>query len=641
MTIRRQHWLVALLLVAVTLAAFWRVLGAEFVLYDDDRYVTDNSRIKTGFTTENLKWAFTTGYQATWQPLTWLSYMPEWRIYGANPFGYHLTNLLLHLANVLLLFLVLNRMTGSLWRSGFVAALFGIHPLRVESVAWVAERKDVLSGLFWMLTMWAYVRYTERTTLRRYMLVAVFLALGLMAKPMLVTLPFALLLLDYWPLNRLTFGKPGARSQLVRLILEKVPLLALSAASSAMTYHVQQVWGAAPTLKQLSLGIRLATSVWAYAKYLWMTVWPRGLAFFYPHPANTLPEWQVAGAWVLLALTTVLVIRAGRPRPYIAVGWLWYLGTLVPVIGLIQTGSHALADRFTYIPLIGIFIIAAWGVPDVASRLSPKLHARVIAIFGSAAVAAFAACTWVQTGYWQNSVVLFERALRVTSRNYLAHTNLAIALAEKDDLTEAAKHSRAAVRINPTYAHAHLSLGMVLTRQGKLDEAVSALREAIRLKPDLAPAYNALGNALSQQGKLDEAVEAYTEAVQKAPDYAQAHYNLGVALSELGKIEAAVAEYRAAVRFNPEYAQAYHNLGSALDDLSKIDEAMAAYREAIRIKPDLAEAHNNLAVDLYYAGRYAEAWKEVRLSRKYGAEPAPDFLDALSNKMAEGVRSNE
>jgi tetratricopeptide (TPR) repeat protein len=686
----RTVLILSLLLATVTFAAYWRILGNDFVSYDDDVYVTTNITVRQGFTPESLRWAFSTMHGGNWHPLTWLSHMLDVELYDLKPWGHHLTSLLLHIINTVLLFLILARMTGSPWRSGFVAALFGIHPLHVESVAWVAERKDVLSTLFWILTMWAYVRYTEHPGVRRYLPVVVLFALGLMAKPMLVALPFVLLLLDYWPLKRFSGVKvqssrfkvavPATNTQHLtpntlststkRIVLEKAPLFALAAISSVVTFVAQQKGGAVVALDKFSPGVRIADSLVAYVAYLGKMLWPAKLAVFYPHPGPRLPEWQVVGAGVLLTLITGLAIRAGRRRRYVAVGWLWYAVTLVPVIGLVQVGAQSMADRYTYVPMIGLFILAAWGIPDVLSRVMPSPLQRAILPTAACAVTLLlAALTCNQTGYWKNDIPLFKHAIKVTGDNYVAELNLGIALEAQGKVKEAVKHYREALRLNPRsvrahnnmgfafdeqgrtdaaiaqyrealrldprFALAHTNLGNVFAKQGKLEAAIEEYEEAIRLRPDLAIARNCLGNALARQGKLDQAIREYTAALRADPYYPQAHYNLAVVLDGKGKTRRAVEEFKKAVELKPDYPEAYHNLGSALDDLERLDEAMRAYRKAIRLKPDLAEAHNNLAVDLYYKGRYAEAWKEVRLSRKYGAQPAPGFLKALAEKMPE------
>jgi len=644
---RHRHLLVALLLAIITLASFWRVLGCGFINYDDTSYVTLNRHVQAGFTKGAVKWAFTARYEATWQPLVWLSYMLDHQLYGLKPYGYHLTNLLLHIANTLLLFLVLGRMTKSLWRSAFVAALFAIHPLHVESVAWVAERKDVLSGLFWMLAMWAYVSYASRGGAWRYVLVTLALGLGLMSKPMLVTLPFALLLLDYWPLRRFTPGT-GRAGPGWKLVWEKAPLFALAAASSVVTYVVQQEQGALSSLRQIPLGVRVANSFLAYAQYIRKMFWPHDLAVIYPHTMMSSPSvYRLIGAILLFLCLSALAVHAWRQRPYLAVGWLWYLGTLVPMIGIVQTGAHALADRFTYIPLIGIFIMIAWGVPDllVSARVDRR-YSRAPAVLAVLVTAALVVCTRVQVSYWRSSITLFRHALRVTTGNYVAHNCLGQALGVQGKTDQALSHLYKALAIQPTYSPVHRNLGSILLRQGRLDESIAHLHEALRLNSNDPVAHCDLGVALSGQGRFKEAIAHLSKALEIDPGLdvarrnlgavsATSHYTAGIALDEQGKTGEAIREYREAISLDPSLAQAHNNLGLALRSQGKGDEAIREFREASRLKPALVSAHNNLAVSLYVKGDYAGAWKEVNLCRKYGLEPHPDFLKALSQKMPE------
>ena len=773
-----QHIAAAALTLAI-LVVFWQVLGHGFV-FDDDPYVADNPHVNNGLSLSAVKWAFTGIHGANWHPLTSLSHMLDSQLYGLKPRGHHLTNLLFHIANTILLLLVLTRMTGSFWRSSFVAALFAVHPLHVESVAWIAERKDVLSTFFWLLTMWAYLRYAQHPNLRRYATVAVLFALGLMAKPMLVSLPFVLLLLDYWPLGRLSLGDRKKRnfwSAARKLIWEKAPLFALAAASSVVTIVAQQKGGAMIALERFPFGVRAGNAVVAYVEYIVKSFWPKGLAAYYPHPVDALPAWQVAGACLLLPAVSVLVMRAARHHPYLAVGWLWYVVTLVPVIGLVQVGEQSMADRYTYIPLIGVFVMVAWGVPallrgreaeadeDASSR--PRVPAFVLPTLAGAVIPALMICAWLQVRYWHSDLTLFERAVRVTTGNWMAHNNLGIALAKQGKIDEAiAQYSRAAeikpgplpynnlgglfarqgkldkaityytkalevdpqykeahynlgnalvekgrldeaedhyskaleidrgyskayyglaqllakkgkggdavaqysklLKADPNNADAHLNFGLVLYKQGRVDEAISHFSRAVRIKPRYVEAHNFLGVALAEQGKLDEAVEHYSEALRIKPDYAEAHHNfamalvkqgetaeaidhfsqaikakpdfaeahnqLGVALATQGRIDEAVPHFRQAVRLKPGLAEAHYNLGLAMSAQGKSDEAIAHYSQAVRVKSDYADAHLNLAVEFDRTARYAEAWREVHLCRKYGVTPHPGFLAALSQK---------
>jgi len=640
----RHTLFISLLLIFATLAVFWQVQDYDYIYLDDPGYVTENPRVQEGLSRKNIVWAFATSHMGFWIPLTWLSFMLDFELYGLNPGGYHLTNLFLHIANTLLLFLVLKRITQCPWRSGFVAALFALHPLRVESVVWVAERKDVLSTLFWMLTMLAYVQYSERSRPYQYLLALLALALGLMAKPMLVTLPFVLLLLDYWPLGRLqprlTAGEIEAQSRdsdslIFTLIWEKLPFFALAGACAVITYLAHQSAGYIQTSDVLPFGVRLANAVVAYVAYIWKMIWPQNLAVFYPPAVESLLTWQTAGAGLLLLLITITVMRAGRHRPYLVVGWLWYLGTLVPVIGLVQAGSQAMADRFTYVPLIGLFIIIAWGVPDL---LHGWRHRRVF--LGAAAsilVLVLMFCTWGQIQHWRNNITLFEHALNVTDDNFLAHNNLGERLAQqgkmgtaiihfsealriRPDLAgvqnnmgnalvsqrrfdEAIVHYVKALRIQPNYADAHNNLAIALASLGRLNEATVHYYEVLKLKPKSAETHNNLGVALARQGKLEEAIGHYGRALELEPEYTEAHNNMGNALAELGNLHAAVASFSEALKIKPTYWKAHNNLGVALARQGKLEEAIGHFEEALRLKPDFEQAHNNLNIALQEAGR--------------------------------------
>jgi tetratricopeptide (TPR) repeat protein len=493
--------------------------------------------------------------------------------------------LIFHLANTILLFLALRLTTRAPWQSAFVAALFALHPLHVESVAWVAERKDVLAALFWMLTMLAYVHYVQRPGVSRYLLIVLSFALGLMAKPMLVTLPFVLLLLDFWPLGRFQPGSlPGfiqpqartsqasnsAKSPKSKLIWEKVPLIVLAAISSIVTFFAQQQKAAISTLEVVSLKLRLANGLVSYLAYIKKMIWPQGLAVFYPHLGKSLPSWQSVGAGLLLVAVSIVVLRGARRYPYVLVGWLWYLGTLVPVIGLVQVGEQAMADRYTYVPLVGLFIIIAWGVADIVKGWQ---HRRIVTAISAAVVlSSLMMSNWLQVRHWKDSVALFKHTLKVTSNNYVAH----------------------------------YTLGNALALQGNLLEAIANYNEALRIKPSYAEAHHNLGNALSLQGSVEEAVAHYNEALRIKPNYAEAHRNLGVNLDQQGKHEEAIKHYAEALRVSPNDAQSHNNLGVALAEQGRLAEATVHFSEAVRIKPDFTEAQRNLELGLRLMGRSTE-----------------------------------
>jgi len=636
----RRELVIGLLLLSITLAVYWQIRDHKFTNYDDTVYVTENPHVQRGLVGSSIIWAFTTTEQANWHPLTWLSHMLDCQLFGLNPGAHHLTSLFLHLANVLLLFAVLRRMTGALWRPAFVSALFALHPLHVESVAWVAERKDVLSTLFWLLTMLAYAGYAERPTRARYVLTLVAFALGLMAKPMLVTLPFVLLLLDYWPLDRMAYagrddntpkrarkgiGSSKQRLSLSRLVWEKTPFFALAAISSVVTFSVQRKAGAMSNMEVLPLWSRIANALVSYLRYLGKTIWPSDLAVLYPHPGTGLSLWWGAGAGLVLLGLSILLLRGIRSRPYLAVGWLWYLGTLVPVIGLVQVGLQAYADRYTYVPLIGLFIMVAWGVPDLAGRWG---RARtVLALLAATSLSALTGCTWIQVGYWKDSLSLFTHTIQVTTNNYVAYNSSGVALAEQGRFEEAIDRYLRALRIKPDYAEAQCNLGLALEREGRHEEAISHYLEALRLDPNHATAHNNLGNALADQGKLEEAISHYTEALRIKPDYAEAYNNWGTALVKQGRFEEAIDLFLRALRIKPDYAEAHSNLAWALTGRGQMAEAMAHYRIAIQIRPNFAEAHNNLGHLLVVLGRLDEAaiqfTEAVRIK--------PDYASARNN----------
>ncbi len=644
---------IGLFLILATLVVFWQVRNHEFLTFDDNEYITDNPHVRPGLTLSGVIWTFTTAHASNWHPLTWLSHMLDCGLYGLNPGGHHVTNLLLHIANTLLLFLVLRRMTGAIWESGFVAALFALHPLHVESVVWVAERKDVLSTFFWMLTMWAYIRYSERPAFSRYLLVLLPFVLGLLSKSMLVTLPFIMLLLDFWPLGRFQFGQWGGdrrlhahrlvnpdpqRSSVLHLVLEKAPFFALSAASSFLTFFAQQMGGTVKSLEFFPLETRIANAFMSYIRYIGKMIWPQHLAVLYPYP-DRFPIWEVVGAALLLVSVSALVIRAFRRRPYLLVGWLWYLGTLVPVIGLVQVGMQAMADRYTYVPLVGLFIVVAWGFPGLLKEWGYRRI--VLATSGGLLVLILMVLTWLQVQRWQNNITLYHHALDVTTNNFLIHNKLGNVLFRQGRIDEAMPHYTEALRINPNfveaynnignawvyhgdvqhaidyyrkalsqapdYADAHNNLGFALARQGKVEEAITHYREALRIKPDFVQAQYNLGIALADQGKNGEPLTHFDKALGKKSGDSNTHNNLGVALARQGKTGEALVQFAKALEIDPNFAEAHCNMGNSLTELGKIDEAIVHYREALQIKPDYPMARYNLGNALFRQGKIQEA----------------------------------
>jgi protein O-mannosyl-transferase len=633
--------LIGLFLILTTLVIFWPMGNSQFIYFDDNAYVYDNPQVKAGLTPKGVGWAFTTMHMSNWHPLTWLSHMLDCELYGSSPGGHHWTSVLWHIASTLLLFLVLERMTGALWRSGFVATLFALHPLHVESVAWVAERKDVLSTFFWMLTLWAYVRYTERPGHNRYLMVLCFFALGLLSKAMLVTLPCVMLLLDYWPLRRMQIGTPDRRDpssfqksqnandqkwSLYRLVMEKIPFFALAAGSSLVTFLAQKSWGAVASFEWLPLEARLGNALVSYVSYISKMIWPHPLALLYPHP-GMLPMWQVVGAGLLLLGISFGVIRVARQYPYLIVGWLWYLGTLVPVIGLVQVGLQAMADRYTYVPLTGLFIMLAWGIPDILAGWRNQKTA--LGILASLWFVLLMGVTHLQILKWHDSITLFTHTLNVTTHNYLIHNMLGNALARQGKMQEAIAHYNQALQIKPDYAKAHNNLGVTLAGQAKMQEAIAHYNEALRINPNNVEVHINLAVALAAQGKVPEAIGHYTEALRIKPDFAEAHNNLGFALAGQGKMQEAMAHYNEAIRIKPDDAKAHLNLGNALAGQGKMQEAMAHYTEAIRIKPDLAQAHFSLGVAYFMIGNRGKALEEYKILKMIN----PDLANALSQKI--------
>ncbi len=559
-------------LVVTTLAVYWQVRSHEFINFDDNLYVTNNPFVKRGLTRDGLIWALTAGHADNWFPLTWVSHMLDVKLYGLDPGRHHMTNVLFHILNTLLLFILLRRMTGSVWHSGFVAALFALHPLQVESVAWVAQRKTVLSTFWGMMTLWSYVRYVEKPGGLRFLAALLFFMLGLLSKPMLVTLPFVLLLLDYWPLDRCRQCMPKngnhARQWDVRLwlVLEKIPFFILAAASSVATYVVQREWGAVSSLDMIPLKLRIANALVSYIAYIAKMFWPQRLAVFYPYPAE-IPIWKIAGASLLLTAISLWVIRSMQRRPYLGVGWLWYLGTLVPVIGLVQVGAQGLADRYAYVTLIGLFIMIAWGVPEFWSKMSlPRIGLYLIAAIS---LLMLLTGSWFQNRHWRNSIGLFSHTLNMTSNNFVVHNGLGSALALKGRTTEAITQYSEALRIKPKYAEAHNNLGVALEVQGNNVEAVEHFSEALRIKPDYAEAYNNLGGAMLRQGKIEEAMRFFLAGLRKNPNYAEAYNNLGVAWLRKGRVETSIIFFRKALQIMPDYADAHENLKMAQEVLSK------------------------------------------------------------------------
>jgi Flp pilus assembly protein TadD len=700
---------ICLLLSLITLACFWPMTSHQFITFDDPEYITENPHVTAGLTWSGLVWAFQSGYACNWHPLTWLSHMADCELYGLNAGGHLLTNLLLHTANTLLLFLLLNGLTRALWPSALTAALFAWHPLHVESVAWASERKDVLSTFFFLLALGAYARYAQekgegrkekgggaeepmgegrgegdkseirnpksetnpRSETRRpesevqgsgfrvqgsrfprnsvhsrssvfYLLALLFFALALMSKPMVVTFPFVLLLLDFWPLGRVSgvrcrvsgvtasnpvsLGTRHSSLSLLRLVLEKLPFFAFALADSVVAYLVQSRGGAVSSLAAIPVPLRLENALVSYARYLGKTIWPVDLAAIYHYPQHLPASLVLAGGLVLAAVSAICVLRAQR-QPYLIVGWLWFLGTLVPAIGLVQVGAQSMADRYMYIPSIGLFLLVVWAVNDFlrSARLpimrrdgqtasahdqescAPVPLSAFAAGLAAAALVGCLLCTRLQLRYWEDGEQLFRHSINVTANNYVAYNHLAKALAVLGREQEAFAACAESVRLKPRYAEGRFQLGTLLMEQGRFEEAVSHFRVALEVYPEYAGAHNNLGNALLKLGRLDEARPHLSDAVRLDPNNAGSRYNFGTVLLQRAQFAGAVAQYEAAVRLKPDYAEAHRNLGVALMQLGRTREATLRFAEAARLEPDDPDMRFNFGLALLEHNLLVEA----------------------------------
>ncbi len=637
---KNRTFLICLTLTVVTIAVYYEVYSFEFINYDDYSYVFGNKNIQDGITLETVKWAFTTGYFSYWHPLTWLSHALDQQLFGSNPAGHHITNLIFHIANTLLLFLVLKQMTGALWPSAFVAALFALHPLHIESVAWVSERKDVLSTFFWLLTLWAYVRFARWPKMSRYLLVIMFFAFALMSKPMVVTLPFVLLLLDYWPLNRLSLSKgpkrrrAGQKRSLVYLVIEKIPLFAMVIASCIVTFIFQRKAGAMPSAGDYSLFIRFANAPISYLQYIAKMVWPTRLAVFYPYPGRNISFLFAAVSAAVLLAVTILILRFAKNRRYLVTGWFWYLGMLVPVIGLIQVGEQAMADRYTYMALTGLFIIIAWGLPDLL--VSWRYKKIILAASALMIISTMSVYTHFHLRYWQNTMTLFQHALDVTGDNYISHRCMATYLRKHNRIEEAIYHSREFIRIRPDKIKMHSRLGNIFFDAGRLDEAVEEYQKFLQKKPNDPNVLNALGITLGRQDKSAEAIECFASALRIDPDFEAAHTNLGYVLATQGNLDQAAVHLSQAIRINPDSAKAHYHFAHVLVRKGKVNKAVTHFEEALRLEFDRIEQPLNdlawiLAANENAAIRNPE--KAVELAQRaceLTNYEKPELLDTLS-----------
>ena len=616
-----DRWLtlgICFFLAALVWVVFGQTVHFEFVNFDDDVYVYKNPQVTGGLNLHGITWAFTHVHSSNWHPLTWLSHVLDCQIYGLNPRGHHLTNILLHTATVILLFLVLRQMTGFMWRCAFVAALFAIHPLRVESVAWIAERKDVLSGLFFMLTIGTYVAYVHHArSVFYYGLTVLMTALALMSKPMVVTLPFILLLLDYWPLKR--FDQPDRKVTFRYLIIEKIPLLGLAGAVCVITALAQKEAMSSPPFS-----LRLANALISYVTYLEQMISPLNLAVLYPFPDH-LALSRIAVAAVILLIISIAAVAMRHRQPWLLFGWLWYLVALLPVIGILQVGAQAHADRYTYLPQIGLYIALAWTMAELCSG---RLYRTVV--LGGLSAAVLIALTFLshtQTSYWRSSETLWTHDLICTADNLTADINYGNVLLEKGKIDEAVAYYQKALRFKSDNADANVSLGYALIQKGKGDEAMPYLQKALEIKPDNPEAHNDLGIVSFGKGNTSEAIAHFEKALQARPDYAEAFYNYGNALFQQGDMDGAIIRYQQALRIKPDYVEARYNLGNALFQKGKIDEAILNYQQAIQAKPNYLSATYNLGMAFKQKGKTDDAIAQFRRA----LELQPDSAETCYN----------
>lgn len=649
--------LIYLMLAAGVLLVFWQIKNFDFINFDDDVYVYENPHVLNGLTFDSVKWAFTTFHAANWHPLTWLSLMLDSELFGPQARTFHLVNLFFHIANVLLLFTLLKNITSAIWQSLFVSAVFALHPLHVESVAWVAERKDVLSTFFFLIAIFCYVRYVRRRRIFNYLLLVLFFSLGLMSKPMVVTLPFVLLLLDYWPLHRF-----DSKDKFSGLFVEKIPLFAFSAVSSIITFLAQRHGGAVRLEENIGFPVHLANAAISYVQYIFKMFWPARLAIFYPHPAQNISYfYAVLSACFLLAIT-IFVIRFARNNKYLFTGWFWFIGTLVPVIGLVQAGGQANADRYTYIPLTGLSIIIAWGLPKLFSAMVRRKI--ILAALMTVAIVAMGLLSARQTRYWKNSITLYLHAIDVTKNNYLALNNCGVAYSDIGRYQDSLKFFKEALKIKPAYADAVNNIGFAYSRLGcpqkainafkhaikiksayaiayfnlaaeyknlgQLNEAADAYRNAVKYDPENAEAYNNLASVYGLLGNYNEEYKAYQRAIEINPGYHEPYYNLGLFYTRFKKYDLAVDSYLKAIKLKPDDAQAYNNLGFVYGSLGNFRDEIEAYKKSLKIKPDLAETHINLGIAYLAIGDKQAAVKEYQTLKTLNPEFAEELLEKIN-----------
>jgi protein O-mannosyl-transferase len=623
---RLRLFFLPLLLSILVVVSFSPVLQNDFINLDDDAYITENVHIQHGITPESIKWAFTKGYSSNWHPLTWLSHMLDWNMFKNNPRGHHLVNLLLHIVNTILLFLFLNTFTGRMYRSLIVAILFGIHPLHVESVAWAAERKDVLSAFFWILSMWMYCAYSKNRTPVTYFLIGILFACGLMSKPMTITLPFVFLLLDYWPLNAYKNASAFNDKMKVfsRLAIEKIPFFILSLISGIITYHVQRSTGATVTLESTPLNDRFANMIMSYGLYIYKMIVPVNLAVFYPYSIDTTPIWLIMSVCIGLIALSVLVVLHAKKHPYLLSGWLWYLGTLVPVIGIVQVGHQAYADRYTYNTLVGVFIVCVWSFCDLVNGYAGVK--RIVQIITVVIIFTLSIVTFQQSRLWENSETLFRHTVKCVPYNYLAYNNLGDALLSQGRTDEAIECFKKALLFKPSYGFAHFNLGFQLYKKGRLQESRMHFENGLKDVPDDPKAYIAIGVIYNQEKKYKEAIRWLMKANELNPTFKDSWKALGYAYVNSGDLKRSFNSYYSATLLGCNEPEVYNAMGELQRGLNRNKESYPYFEKAIQLKPDYVPAYQNYVKALTADGRIKEA--EVLLKKIQSIDPYYKFRDS-------------
>jgi len=653
----RVRLLATIFVLVLTFFCFREVVEHDFINLDDDIYVTKNPHVRQGLSLSSIVWSFTFNNVDYWHPLTWLSHMLDFELFGLNPGGHHLTNLLIHLLNSFLILAVIFRMTGDFWRSWFIGIFFALHPLHVESVAWVAERKDLLCALFWLLSLWAYCRYVEIRTCGMYFWVVIFLVLGLLAKPMIITLPCVLLLLDYWPLRRWTETPGGScmvgnepsrgvscgdslqRVSFKDLIVEKVPLMAISAAAVAFSFYSVARMDIVISAEAVPLVLRVKNLLVSYVLYIAKTFLPTHLAVFYPFPKE-IPLWEVGLALVLLTGISAACVFLRRKFPSLLVGWLWFLGTLFPVGGLVQAGAWPrMADRFAYIPIVGLFVMITWGFPALLGKV--RLHPRIVRVVVVLGLVPMVWQTSRQVGYWKDSETLYTHSLSVMRNNSMIQNNLGAALLDQGRIQEAKVHLRQALLIDPQHPNAHYNMGLCLMKEGREREAIRHFREAVQFRPNYVEARYNLANLLYKRGDLQRALDQLREALKIRPDFVGAYFHLGYIFERMGKPKEAIRHYEKALSLNPRHLETHLNLGSLLAELGQQGKALEHYLQAIRIEPRFAEAYVNLGALMIDQGRFGEAisWLQKAVKLRPGLTLARYLIGIASLRLGDRERA--